>query len=168
MILILFFIIIPIITIIIAVMADKKKARFFFGMRPDESILASVDSALYYTEDKLVATTGILYITNLRLVFFRYKYKFLGFIPFLGSVIEALFIDKNVVFEIPVNNVYTYQFKKTKYVNQNETVLDCFCEATLITKGTVSYKLNIPMSFLEYDKEKPELLTHLDLLLSGR
>ena len=165
MILILLFIIIPAITLILAVIADKKKAKFFFGMRPDESISASVDSALYYTEDKQIATTGILYITNHRLIFFRYKYKFLGFIPFFGSVLEALFIDKNIVFEIPVTHVLTYQIKKIKYVNQNETVLDCFCETTLITKTAGVYKLNIPMSHLEYDAEKPELLTHLDLML---
>lgn len=149
-------------------MADKKKDKFFFGMRPDEFISSNVDSVLYYTNDKLIATTGILYITNQRLIFYKYKYKFLGFIPFFGSVLEALFIDKNKVFEIPVDNVLTYQFKKIKYVNQNQTVLDCFCETTVMTKSAGTYKLNIPMSFLEYDLEKPELLTHLDLLLQKK
>jgi hypothetical protein len=162
MILVLLFVAIPVITFIIAVMADKRKAKFFFGLRHDETIDTSVDSVAYYVKGKRLADTGILYLTNNRLIFFKYRYKALGFIPFIGAYLECCFINRNLAFELSLKDVFTYQAQKTKTINRNRSVLACDCATTFFTKVNEEYKVSIPMSFTEYDAAKPLLLTNLD------
>jgi hypothetical protein len=148
------------IIIALAVIADKRKAKFFAGMHPQETISASADKVTFYEPGKVIATTGILYITNQRLVFLRYKYKSLGFIPFIGSLIEAFFIDALPVFEIPLGQVVTYRSKKTVYAtNAQRNVRSVQADVSIFTKNNEEYKLNIPM----YDSkmEKPEILNFL-------
>jgi hypothetical protein len=166
MILLLLLIAIPVITFIIAVRADKRKAKFFFGLRHDETIDSSVNSVAYYVKGKRLADTGILYLTNHRLIFFKYRYKILGFIPFIGTYLECCFINKDLAFELPIKDVFTYQAKKTKTINnRNRSVLTCNCATTFFTKLQEEYKVSIPMSFTEYDAAKPLLLTKLDGML---
>ncbi len=166
MVLILLFIVLPAIAIILAVIADKRKAKFFFGMRPDEFIQESADGVIYYQEGKVLATTGIMYVTNKRLVFFKYRYKGLGFIPFVGEMLEAIFIDKNVVFEIQIQGLKSYKFqKKVIFGNRNRTVIGVNCAVSLITRYDEIYKLNMPM--FDTTKDKPALLYCLDILLFG-
>lgn len=148
------------IIITLAVIADKRKAKFFSGMHPQESISASADMVKFYVTGKIMATTGILYITNQRLVFLKYKYKGLGFIPFIGSLVEAFFIDAVPVFEIPLSQVRTYRSKKTVHVtNTQRNVRSVDADVSIFTKNNEEYKLNIPMQ--DSKMEKPEVLNFL-------
>ena len=164
MILILLFVVIPAITIVFAMQAEKKKAKFFFGMQPDEIIYDTADNVNYTVENKVLNTTGLLYLTGKRFIFFKYKYGFLGFIPFFGKVLEPIFIDEQLVFEIPLSNILTYHFKKTTYVtSRNRAVIGIACDVTVFTKNKEEIKLVIPMA--DSRSEKPEILMHVDLLL---
>ena len=149
-----------VIIIILAVIADKRKAKFFAGMHPQENISASANSVKFYVAGKIIATTGILYVTNQRLVFLKYKYKGLGFIPFIGTLLESFFIDATPVFEIPLARVRTYRSKKTvRVTNTQRNVRSVDADVSIFTKNNEEYKLNIPM--LDSKMEKPEILNFL-------
>lgn len=149
-----------------AVLSDKKRDKFQFDMLPNEKTLQAENDVTFFGSNKECRKTGLLYLTNKRLVFFRYKYGVLQFIPVVGSTLVSVFLDKKVCWEFPVNQIITYQFKPTVIKTNNGTRLGSFGETKLLTINKENVEFDIPLKFTDYTKA--DLLVALDTLLSQK
>ena len=161
MIFIILFIILPLIAIGIAVFADKKLDKFQIELKANEIVhMKEIDVDI---EDILSksAAKGVLYLTNKKLVLYRYKYEWLEFIPFIGNSIVALSMDTNPKFEILLTDIKNYIFQN-KILYRNSRLMYKDCHVNLFTKSNIEYKLIIPLKTV--DDERAEILLKLDLL----
>ncbi|MBL0357269.1 MAG: hypothetical protein IPP72_10460 [Chitinophagaceae bacterium] len=155
-----------IIAFVFAKIADKKRDKFQFDMLPNEKILQVENDITFFGSNKECRKTGLLYLTNKRLVFFRYKFGFLQFIPLIGSTLVAVFLDKQICWELPVNQIITYHFKPTVIKTNNGTRVGSFGETKFLTINKENVEFDIPLKFTDYTKS--DLLVALDTLLSQK
>ena len=152
-----------IIAFVFAKIADKNRDKFQFDMLPNEKTLQVEIDVTFFGSHRRFGKTGILYLTNKRLVFFRYQFGFLQFIPLIGSTLVAVFLDKQICWEFPVNQIITYHFKPTVIKTNNGTRLGSFGETKLLTTNKENVEFDIPLKFTDYTKS--DLLVALDILL---
>ena len=149
-----------------AVLSDKKRDKFQFDMLPNEKTLQVENDVTFFGSNKECRKTGLLYLTNKRLVFFRYKYGVLQFIPVVGNTLASVFLDKKIFWELPVNQIITYHFKPTVIKTNNGTRIGSFGETKLLTINKENVDFDIPLKYTDYSKA--DLLVALDNLLSQK
>jgi hypothetical protein len=152
-----------VIVFVFAKIADKKRDEFQFDMLPNEKILQVENDVTFFGRNKELRKPGLLYLTNRRLIFFRYKYGFLQLIPVIGNTLTAVFLDKQICWEFPVNQIITYNFKPTVIKTNNGTRIGSFGETKLLTSNKENVEFDIPLKFTDYTKS--DLLVSLDKLL---
>jgi hypothetical protein len=152
-----------VIVFVFAKIADKKRDEFQFDMLPNEKILQVENDVTFFGRNKELRKPGLLYLTNKRLVFFRHKYGFLQLIPVIGNTLAAVFMDKKIFWEFPVNQIITYHFKPTVIKTNNGTRVGSFGETKLITINKENVDFDIPLKYTDYSKA--DLLVALDKLL---
>ena len=135
-------------------------------MLPNEKILQVENDVTFFGINRRLGKTGILYLTSKRLVFFRYQFGFLQFIPLIGSTLVAVFLDKQICWELPVNQIITYHFKPTVIKTNNGTRVGSFGETKFFTLDKENIEFDIPLKFTDYTKS--DLLVALDTLLSQK
>ncbi|MFN8282115.1 MAG: hypothetical protein U0U67_02820 [Chitinophagales bacterium] len=165
--LILLFIILPILAIVIAVFSDKIRDKFIFEKQSNEEIIeVEVDVVVLQQNDKNDFTKGLIYLTNQRIIFFKYKYNWLDLIPIIGSSLMALFIDKNSYWQLPLAQLNTYHFAGKVVQNQNHSTVTTHGYTTLITKNNELYKFDIPLDWQTHQKSK--WLVQLDKIIAQK
>lgn len=164
MILIILFVILPLISILIAVFSDKIRDKFFFDKDFNEEILeVEVDVEFLQKNETKEYKKGLIYLTNKRIIFFKYKYGWLEIIPILGGSLVAVFIDKNTFWQLPIADLSTYHFEGKIVQNQNHTTLLTHGYTTFITKNNEFFKFDIQLDLIT--KQKSKWLVNLDKLL---
>ena len=103
-------IIISVIVILISalflIIGGKIRDKFEFDKSKDEVVVEVNDSVKLLRKNNATEyTDGILYLTNKRFVFFKFKYNWLGIIPFIGGAFVSIFIDKDIYFELPLHQI---------------------------------------------------------------
>ncbi|MGF2413583.1 PH domain-containing protein [Ferruginibacter sp.] len=151
------------IAFVFAKIADKKREKIQFDILPNEKILQVENDVTFFGRNKELRKPGLLYLTNKRLVFFRYKFGFLQLIPVIGNTLTAVFLDKQIFWEFPVNQIITYHFKPTVIKTNNGTRVGSFGETKLITINKENVGFDIPLKYTDYSKA--DLLVALDRLL---
>lgn len=147
-------------TFLFLFIGGKMRDKFVFEKVQNEEIVDVNDAVkLLRRNEKTEYTSGALYLTNRRLVFFKYRFNWLGIIPFIGEAFISIFIDKNVLVEIPLHQILDYTFKgKITYYNnrsQNEGI------TTFYTKDGEEIQFDIYTLELINNK-KPDILIALD------
>lgn len=167
MFLIILFIALPLISIILAIFSDKIRDKFVFEKQHNEEIIEiDVDVELIQNNNESDLKKGILYLTNQRLIFFKYKYGWLDIIPILGTSIAAIFIDKNNYWQLPLVELLTYQFEGKIVQNLNKTTLAAHGYTSIITKSNALHKFDIPLNW--QTQQKSNLLLKLDKFISQK
>ncbi len=147
-------------TFLFLFIGGKVRDKFIFEKTANEEIV-DVNDAVKFTRrnEKSEYTSGVLYLTNRRLVFFKYRFNWIGIIPFIGEAFISIFIDKNAVVEIPLHQIadYTFKGKITYYNNRSrEEGITIF-----YTKNGEEIQFDIYTMELINNK-KPEILIQLD------
>ncbi|MBP6660150.1 MAG: hypothetical protein KA174_05675 [Chitinophagales bacterium] len=108
-------------TFLFLFIGGKVRDKFVFEKVGNEEIVDVNDAVkLLRRNEKKEYTSGVLYLTNRRLAFFKYRFNWLGIIPFIGEAFISIFIDKNDPIEIPLHQILDYTFKgKITYNNNN-------------------------------------------------
>lgn len=161
MILIILFIIVPLIAFAIAIYADKKLEKFHIDLQPNEIIhMKEIDVDLEDLTFKKSAK-GVLYLTNKKIVLYRYKFEWLELIPLLGNSIVSLSMDENPFIQIPLEEIKNYTFQND-ILYRNSRLVYKNCNVRLYSKSNLEYKLTIPLKSV--DDERAEILVMMDLL----
>ncbi len=151
-------------TFLFLFIGNKVRDKFIFEKTTNEEIV-DVNDAVKFTRrnEKSEYTSGVLYLTNRRLVFFKYRFNWIGIIPFIGEAFISIFIDKNAVVEIPLHQIADYTFKgKITYHNNRTSQQQGI--TTFFTKQLEEYEFDIYTMELVNNK-KPEILIKLDAVL---
>lgn len=99
-------------TILFLKMGSKIRDNFVFEKTIGEEIIDLNDAVKFLGKgDKREQLDGILYLTNKRLIFFKYKNYWLSFIPFVGESTISMFIDKSSYWELPLHQIKHFTFK---------------------------------------------------------
>jgi hypothetical protein len=114
-------VIVILITALFLIIGGKIRDKFEFDKSKDEVVVEVNDSVKLLRKNNATEyTDGILYLTNKRFVFFKFKYNWLGIIPFIGGAFISIFIDKHIYFELPLHQIkhFTYKPKITYHNNR--------------------------------------------------
>ncbi|MBX7225262.1 MAG: hypothetical protein K1X55_04480 [Chitinophagales bacterium] len=164
---IILFIVLPLVSILLAIFSDKIRDKFVFEKQPNEEIMeVEVDVELIQNNNERNYKKGILYLTNQRLIFFKYKFGWLELIPILGSSLAAIFIDKNNYWQLPLFELLTYQFEGKIVQNHNKTTLAAHGYTSIITKSNALHRFDIPLNW--QTQQKSNLLLKLDKFISQK
>ncbi|HUM52013.1 MAG TPA: hypothetical protein PK431_09365 [Chitinophagales bacterium] len=147
-------------TFLFLFIGSKMRDKFVFEKVGNEGIVDVNDAVKFLRRNEKTAyDSGVLYLTNRRLIFFKYRFNWLGIIPFIGEAFISIFIDKNILVEIPLYQIANYTFKgKITYYNnrsQNEGI------TTFYTKDGEEIQFDIYTLELINNK-KPDILIALD------
>jgi hypothetical protein len=150
-------------TFLFLFIGGKVRDKFVFEKLANEEIVDVNDEVKFLRRnEKTEYTSGVLYLTNRRFVFFKYRFNWIGIIPFIGEAFMSIFIDKNVAVEIPLHQIgdYTFKGKITYYNNrsQNEGI------TTFYMKNGEELEFDIYTMELINNK-KPEILIALERVL---
>ena len=82
-------------TFLFLFIGGKVRDKFVFEKVGNEEIVDVNDAVkLLRRNEKKEYTSGVLYLTNRRLAFFKYRFNWLGIIPFIGEAFISIFIYK--------------------------------------------------------------------------
>lgn len=115
-------VVVILITVLFLIVGGKMRDNFEFDKSSDEHVVEVNDSVkLIRKNTKTELTDGIMYLTNKRIVFFKFKYNWLGIIPFIGEAFISIFIDKHIYFEMPLSHIKHLTFKPKITYHNNRT-----------------------------------------------
>lgn len=147
--------------ILLLLMGNKIRSQFTFDKEPNEDVLEMNDAVKFVKKnDQTLYIGGIMYLTNRRLLFFKHKHDWLNLIPIIGEAISSIFIDKNVVFQLPLHQLkhFTFQPKITYY---NHRVAEQKGITTFYTKQNEILEFDIYVLGLAEGKA-PDILLKLE------
>ena len=147
-------------TFLFLFIGGKMRDKFVFEKVGNEGIVDVNDAVKFLRRnEKTEYTSGVLYLTNRRLIFFKYRFNWIGIIPFIGEAFISIFIDKNILVEIPLHQIYDYTFngKITFYNNRSKEE----GITTFYTKDGEEIQFDIYTMELINNK-KPDILIALD------
>ena len=150
-------------TFLFLFIVSKVRDKFVFEKIENEGIFY-VNNTLKFLRrnEKTAYDSGVLYLTNRRLIFFKYRFNWLGIIPFIGEAFISIFIDKNILVEIPLHQIRNYTFEGKITYNNNSSSEECI--TTFYTKDGEEIQFDIYTMELINNK-KPEILIALDRII---
>lgn len=120
MILIIIAIFIFLLSFVLIFVGNKVRKDFSFEKVPNETVIDINDEVKFLRKnDTKSYESGILYLTNKRLVFFRFRFGWLSVIPFIGDAFISIFIDKDIFVEIPIHQIIRTQFSPKVTYREN-------------------------------------------------
>ncbi len=150
-------------TFLFLFIGNKVRDKFAFEKIANEEIIDVNDAVKFLRRnEKTEYTSGVLYLTNRRLAFFKYRFNWLGIIPFIGEAFISIFIDKNMLVEIPLHQIADYTFKGKITYNNNNSRSEGI--TTFYTKNGEEIQFDIYTMELINNK-KPNILIALDRVL---
>ncbi|QQR99227.1 MAG: hypothetical protein IPK18_06920 [Sphingobacteriales bacterium] len=161
MIVIVLFVIVVILSFVFVSLGNKARKNFTFDKTPNENIIEVNEEVKFLRKnDTKSYNSGILYLTNKRLVFFKYRFAWLGVIPFIGDAFISIFIDKNVFVEIPIQQIIRTRFSP-KITYREHGYSDEQGLTTFLTNQNDEYEFDIYVLGMAQG-EKPAILTKLE------
>ncbi len=155
-----------ILTFVFIIIGNKVRDKFIFEKMTNENIIDVNDAVKFLRKNtKNEFESGVLYLTNKRLIFFKYRFNGLSIIPFLGDAFISIFIDKNALVEIPLHQLLYYTFKGKIIYHENRSS-EQLGITIFYTKLKDEYEFDIYTLELINNK-KPEILTTLDKVLAS-
>lgn len=161
MILIVIFIIVVLLSFLFVFIGNKARKNFTFERALDEEVMEENDTVKFIRKNnQTMSEDGILYLTNKRLVFFKYRFGWLSVIPFIGEAFISIFIEKNSYIEIPINQIVHTQFSpKITYREHGYSEEQGF--TTFLTKQNDEYEFEIYVLGMAQG-EIPQILKKLE------
>jgi len=151
-------------TILFLFIGGKVRDKFIFEKAINEEIIEVNDATKFLRRNNETQyTEGVLYLTNKRFVFFKYRFGWLGIIPFIGEAFISIFIDKNAVVELPLHQIKNYTFKGT-IIYRGNRASDQKAITTFYTKQHEEFEFDI-YTLLLAENKRPDILDKLDKVL---